>query len=153
MKSKIYFASPFFNPEQVEREERLKAKLRDLGFEVFSPKEAYFCKPDEGDEVRQMVFDGNCKAIQECDILFAVTDGKDMGTIWEAGYANGINSVVYPSKRKIIAYYCETLTEGGKFNLMLAQSGDIIITDFVDMDQLPSLIESGGVKKYHGQIE
>ena len=74
MKNKIYFASPFFNSEQVEREERLKAKLRDLGFEVFSPKEEYFCKPDEGDEVRQMVFNGNCKAIQECDILFAVTD-------------------------------------------------------------------------------
>ena len=153
MKNKIYFASPFFNHEQVEREERLKDKLRDLGFEVFSPKEAYFCKPDEGDEVRQMVFDGNCKAIQECDILFAVTDGKDMGTIWEAGYANGINAVVYPSKKKIIVYYCETLPEGGKFNLMLAQSGDIIITDFLDMDQLPNLIESGEGKKYHGKIE
>ena len=152
-KNKIYFASPFFNPEQVEREERLKAKLRDLGFEVFSPKEVYFCKPDEGDEVRQMVFDGNCKAIQECDILFAVTDGKDMGTIWEAGYANGINSVVYPSKKKTIVYYCETLSEGGKFNLMLAQSGDIIIIDFLDMDQLPNLIRSGEVKKYHGKIE
>ena len=153
MKNKIYFASPFFNPEQVEREERLKAKLRDLGFEVFSPKEEYFCKPDEGDEVRQMVFDGNCKAIQECDILFAVTDGKDMGTIWEAGYANGINFVVYPSKKKVIVYYCETLPKGGKFNLMLAQSGDIIITDFLDMDQLPNLIESGEGKKYHGKIE
>jgi len=153
MKNKIYFASPFFNPEQVEREERLKNKLREMGFEVFSPKEAYFCKPDESDKVRQMVFDGNCKAIQECDILFAVTDGKDMGTIWEAGYANGINAVVYPSKKKIIVYYCETLPEGGKFNLMLAQSGDIIITDFSDMDQLPELIKFGRVMKYHGKIE
>ena len=153
MKNKIYFASPFFNPEQVEREERLKAKLRDLGFEVFSPKEAYFCKPDESEEVRQIVFNGNCEAIQKCDILFAVTDGKDMGTIWESGYVNGINSVVYPSKKKIIVYYCETLPEGGKFNLMLAQSGDIIITDYDDMDQLPNLIKSGEVKKYHGEIE
>ena len=153
MKNKIYFASPFFNPEQVEREERLKTKLRELGFKVFSPKETYFCKPDERDEVRQMVFDGNCKAIQECDILFAVTDGKDMGTIWEAGYANGINAVVYPSKKKIIVYYCETLPEGGKFNLMLAQSGDIILTDFSDMDQLPELIKFGGVMKYRGKIE
>ena len=76
-----------------------------------------------------------------------------MGTIWEAGYVNGINSVVYPSKKKIIVYYCETLPEGGKFNLMLAQSGDIIITNYDDMDQLPNLIKSGEVKKYHGEIE
>lgn len=153
MKNKVYFASPFFNPEQVEREERLKAKLRSLGFEVFSPKEVYFCKPDESEEKRQMVFERNVNAIKDCDILFAVTDGKDMGTIWEAGFANGINSISYPSKKKVIVYYCETLPEGGQFNLMLAQSGDIIITDFESMDELPSLIELGEKKKYAGKIE
>lgn len=35
---KVYFASPFFNEEQVEREERLKAKLRSLGFFCMEPK-------------------------------------------------------------------------------------------------------------------
>lgn len=153
MRNKIYFASPFFNPEQVEREERLKAKLRSMGFEVFSPKEAYFCKPDESDEKRQMVFEGNVNAINDCDILFAVTDGKDMGTIWEAGYANGLNRAAGVDDRIVIVYYCETLPAGGQFNLMLAQSGDIIITRFEDMDELPALIRTGEKKKYAGQIE
>ena len=41
--NKIYFASPWFTPEQEEREERLKAKLRSLGFDVHSPKEEAVC--------------------------------------------------------------------------------------------------------------
>lgn len=153
MKNKIYFASPFFNSEQVEREERLKKTLRNMGFEVFSPKEAYFCKPDESMKKRQEVFNGNCRAIHVSDIIFAVTDGKDMGTIWEAGYANGINSMMHSSNKKIIIYYCETLPESGKFNLMLAQSADIIITKFEDMKKIPDLIKNGEKKIYDGKIE
>ena len=36
---KVYFASPWFNPDQAEREERVKGRLRELGFNVWSPKE------------------------------------------------------------------------------------------------------------------
>ena len=38
----------------------------------------------------------NLKNIDDCDILFGVTDGKDMGTIWECGYANGLNRIRNP---------------------------------------------------------
>ena len=155
MRKKIYFASPFFNEEQVEREERLKAKLRELGFNVWSPKEEFFCKPDEDAETRKKVFEGNCANIIDADIIFVVTDGKDIGTIWEAGFAYGLN-VARTSLGKIsttIVYYCETLPIGGKFNLMLAQSGDIIITNFADLDKLPELIQTGGKMEYAGNIE
>lgn len=148
--STIYFASPFFTDEQVEREERLKKKLRDLGFLVWSPKENCVCSVNATDEERRKVFNDNCNGIKNSDILFAVTDGKDMGTIWEAGYANGLNERC--DKRKIIVYYCETLN-GGAFNLMLANSGDIIITDFSDLDKLPELIEKGEKLSYVGNIE
>ncbi len=152
--NKVYFASPWFTPEQEEREERLKAKLRELGFSVWSPKESCVCPPNASEEMRKKTFDDNCTNISCCNILFAVTDGKDMGTIWEAGYANGINTFckalsIKPIK---IVYYCETLGEG-KFNLMLANSGDIIITDFEDLDKLPELIESGKGMAYAGKIE
>lgn len=152
---KIYFASPFFNEEQVEREERLKAKLRELGFDVWSPKEEFFCKPDEDAETRKKVFEGNCSNIESSDIIFAVTDGKDIGTIWEAGFAYGLNKFYKFCQAKPIkiVYYCETLPVGGKFNLMLAQSGDIIITDFADLDKLPDLIQTGGKMEYAGNIE
>ncbi len=149
-KKNIYFASPWFNPEQEEREERLKAKLREIGFEVWSPKESCICPPNASTEIKKQTFDDNCANIFSTDIVFAVTDGKDMGTIWEAGYANGLN-VGFTDDAKIkIVYYCETLN-GGQFNLMLAQSGDVVITDFKDLDNLEKLLKEG--QAYVGSIE
>lgn len=152
--NKVYFASPWFTPEQEEREERLKAKLRSLGFDVHSPKEEAVCGAISDPETRQKIFKGNTDAIDNCDIVFAVTDGKDMGTIWEAGYAYGLNAhaeaLHYP--RIKIVYYCETLGNG-LFNLMLAQSGDIVITKFEDVDKLPQLLAGGEKVAYVGQIQ
>lgn len=151
--NRIYFASPWFTPEQEEREERLKAKLRELGFNVWSPKEICICPPDASNELRKKTFNANCELIKVSDIIFAVTDGKDMGTIWEAGYANGLNANALVTRKPIvIVYYCETLGDG-KFNLMLANSGDIIITDFETLNELPTLIEKGKGLGYAGKIE
>ena len=146
----VYFASPWFNEEQAEREERVKSKLRDLGFDVWSPKENCVCPPDASNDVRKQVFIDNCKGIEQSQILFAITDGKDMGTIWEAGYAAGLNEL---HNDKIIIYYCETIGERGQFNLMLAQSGDIIVTKFEDLDKIPELIKEGKKLEYVGEIE
>lgn len=152
--NKIYFASPWFTPEQEEREERLKAKLRSLGFDVHSPKEEAVCGEFSDPETRQKIFDGNVFAIQDADIVFAVTDGKDMGTIWEAGYAFGYNerqrAVGYEPIK--IVYYCETLGNG-QFNLMLAQSGDIVITKFEDLDKLPEMLAGGEKVEFVGRIQ
>lgn len=150
---KVYFASPWFNPEQAEREERVKGKLRSLGFNVFSPKDNCNLSPISDEEIRKEVFDANVYNIVTCDIVFAITDGKDMGTIWEAGFACGLN-YLRPNDNQIkIVYYCETLGPNGQFNLMLAQSGDIVITKFDDLDKLPQLIEEGKVFAYAGIIE
>lgn len=149
MNKKVYLASPWFNNEQLEREERVKNKLRQLGFEVWSPKENCNCPPDATNELREKTFLDNCLAIQSCDILFAITDGKDMGTIWETGYVCGINAITTLTKKKVV-YYCETL-KGSQFNLMLAQSGDVIVTDFNQLDNLKDMIISGA--KYVGKIE
>lgn len=151
--NKVYFASPWFTPEQEEREERLKAKLRSLGFVVHSPKEEAVCGAISDAETRQKIFKGNIDAINDCDIVFAITDGKDMGTIWEAGYAYGLNSALNDMVPPIkIVYYCETLGNG-LFNLMLAQSGDIVITKFEDVDKLPELLEKGENVAYVGYIQ
>lgn len=154
MKNKVYFASPWFTPEQEEREERLKAKLRSLGFNVHSPKEEAICGAISDPETRQRIFQGNIDAIDSCNIVFAITDGKDMGTIWEAGYAYGIKE----RQRMLgwepikIVYYCETLGNG-LFNLMLAQSGDIVITKFEDVDKLPEMLAGGEKISYVGKIQ
>lgn len=152
---KVYFASPWFNPDQAERENRVKNKLRELGFNVWSPKDNCVCSPIADEVMRIKVFNDNCWNIQDCDILFAITDGKDMGTIWEAGYACGFNErnkVVGSDPIKIV-YYCETLGPNGQFNLMLAQSGNIVITKFEDLNKLPELICKGEGLAYAGIVE
>lgn len=152
-KTKVYFASPWFNAEQAEREERVKSKLKELGFDVWSPKENCVCPPDADKAMRRKVFNENCVAIDECEILFAITDGKDMGTIWESGYAFGLNMGARVSNNIVIVYYCETLGPNGQFNLMLAQSGDIVITKFEDLNKLPELIQKDEGLAYAGTIE
>ena len=140
---KLYLASPFFNDEQVEREERIKKKLRDLGITVLSPKEFCFCPPDASDELREKVFADNIQHINEADAIFAITNGKDMGTIFEAGYAYAIN--------KPIIYFCEGLS--GQFNLMLVQSGRIVLTDdSFTLENIQSALNGSRVK-FEGEIE
>ena len=141
----FYFASPFFNPDQVEREERMIKHLRDLGFRVFSPKEACHLNPKADARMRELVFSENCNAINKSRAVFAVTDGKDMGTIWEAGYAYGT--------RKPVIYFAETLGNN-TFNLMLAESGRDV---YLSQDEVTygSLLESlrGAKRRYRGDIE
>lgn len=151
---KVYFASPWFNADQAERECRVKNKLRKLGFNVWSPKDNCVCSPIADEETRKKVFGDNVFNIETCNIIFVITDGKDMGTIWEAGFACGINHMLKPADRYIkVVYYCETLGPNGQFNLMLAQSGDIVITKFEDLDKLPDLIREGEGLAYAGIVE
>lgn len=141
----FYFASPFFNDEQIERETRLICHLRDMGYSVFSPRENCYLPPTASQEEREKVFKDNCDAIRQSKAVFAITDGKDIGTIWEAGFACGIKVPV--------VYYAETLGNN-QFNLMLAQSGVDVFTsqDEVTKESLSSALK-GQVRKYRGDIE
>lgn len=141
----FYFASPFFNPEQVEREERMIAHLRSLGFTVFSPKESCHLDAKASQSSREEVFKANCDAIRSSRAVFAVTDGKDMGTIWEAGFAYGIG--------KPIIYFAETLGDN-QFNLMLAQSGIDVFTSQQEVtEEAVKSALKGNVRKFRGDIE
>jgi nucleoside 2-deoxyribosyltransferase len=141
----LYFASPFFRPSQVEREESLKAKLRAMNFKIYSPKESCFLPAESSSADRKKVFDDNCKAIRNSIAVFAITDEKDMGTIWEAGYAYGI--------KKPVIYFAETLGHN-QFNLMLAQSGKRVFVnrDSITKEAILSVILDEG-EEFGGLIE
>ena len=42
----VYIASPFFNPEQLDRVERIKAILENNGLTYYSPKDEAVVAPD-----------------------------------------------------------------------------------------------------------
>ena len=121
----FYLASPFFNPEQVERMNKVLDILRRYNYKVYAPMEHGVVKADDTKEFANLVFKENCRAINNSLKVIAITDGKDMGTIWEAGYAYGRGIPV--------VYYAETLGDN-PFNLMLSESGIGIYKDRLTLD-------------------
>lgn len=120
--SKTYIAAPFFNVQQIKVVERIKTILSVNGIKYFSPKDESNFK--QGDDPKE-ILDLNCKGITESDFVIVVTDGKDVGTIWEAGYAF--------AKAKPILYVWLGWTPKQKFNIMLAASG-VVAHDYEDVD-------------------
>ena len=145
---KLYFAGGWFNPEQEEEHTRIGNFLKSLKkFDVFNPRIAGgdFKPGLETDHMTQVLMN-NINAILESDIVVAITDYKDMGTLWECGFAYANN--------KPIIYYCETL--GDKpFNLMLAKTGRVA----KNLDELKELLEDeqsfvfSKIHSYEGIIE
>lgn len=120
----FYLASPFFNDEQIKREETIKKTLRGYGFSVYAPREHGIVGSLASQEAVTSTFNSNVEAINNSRMVLAITDGKDMGTIWEAGYAYGNNIP--------IVYYAETLGNN-PFNIMLSESGVGIFKDYTSL--------------------
>ena len=115
----VYIAAPWFTPEQAERLEGIKKLLAGIKVSIYSPKdECLFTSIIEMDP--RQVLQTNCDAIVESDFVLAITDGKDVGTMWECGYAYAMGVP--------ILYVWLTKEEGQKFNLMLAASGSVAYT-------------------------
>ena len=110
----VYIAAPFFNDEQLEIVESIKKLLDEGSISYFSPNDESMFK--QGDDPSS-ILDLNCNAIDESQFIIVVTDGKDVGTIWEAGYAYG--------RYVPVVYLWLGYEPGMKFNIMLAASGAI----------------------------
>ena len=147
---KIYLASGWFNPIQAEELSMLESIFdkRSNFFELSSPRRIFVCPPNASKEVQNATFYGNLEHIQSADFLLVNTRDKDIGTIWEAGYAYSLN--------KPIIYFCAGLPEGAKFNLMLARSGIKVCTSFQQLEEyLDRVIETNElpVEPYTNDIE
>jgi nucleoside 2-deoxyribosyltransferase len=112
----FYIASPFFNAEQLNTVESIKDILDDNNLTYFSPKDE--CMYKEGETTPEEVLEINIMGLNKTDICVCVTDGKDPGTMFEAGwcYAKGIPLI----------YVWLGGLPGQKFNLVLAASGSVV---------------------------
>lgn len=110
----VYLAGPFFDLAQVWMVDQALATLKSLGLRVFSPYH------DIGLGSADDVVEKDLQGIRDSDMLFAIADGLDAGTIYEIGYARAIG--------KPVVVYSERQTEE---NLKMMQgSGCIICTDY-----------------------
>ena len=147
---KSYLASGWFNPTQDAELTQLEKIFDDRAehFELASPRRIFICPPNAPKEVQDETFNGNLHHIKTSDFLVVNTRDKDIGTIWEAGYAFAFD--------RPIVYFCAGLPSGAKFNLMLARSGIKVCTSFEELeDYLDRTIESGElpIEPYADAIE
>jgi nucleoside 2-deoxyribosyltransferase len=137
----IYIAGPFFNPQQITVINNIRFVIEDLCIEYFSPKDE--CMYTPGVTTPEEVLNTNMDALNCTSLLVCVTDGKDPGTMFEAGWSY--------AKNIPIIYVWLTGAKGQKFNLMLGASGSVV----QNMGQLKAALadfkENGFTRKHWGE--
>ena len=147
----IYLAAPWFNPKQAERHEAILKVLREWrevdpkNRQVYNPRES-ICPTVAAASVRRTFYDANTAALHASDIVVAITDERDLGTIFELGYAAALAERVKPIRLIGVA-----LDLGGEpFNLMLAVACDAVCST---VDELRTVLFENQWKQYKGPIE
>lgn len=96
----VYLAGPFFSLAQLWLVHEARDHLRDMGLRVFSPYH------DVGRGSAEDVVEKDLQGIHDCDLLFAIGDGLDAGTIYEVGFARALG--------KPVVFYSENESEEDK---------------------------------------
>lgn len=112
---RIYLASPIFTLAQLWLVEQVRENLRAFGLEVFSPFH------DVGYGSAEDVVQLDLEGLQVSDLVFAIADGLDSGTIYEVGYARALG--------KPVVVYCEN--ESSEDLKMLEGSSCLLCRDYV----------------------
>lgn len=79
---RIYLAGPFFSMHELWLVEQVRAELEGMGLRVFSP----FHEVGTGMDAVQTASQ-DLQGLDAADMVFALLDGLDAGTIFEVGYA------------------------------------------------------------------
>jgi nucleoside 2-deoxyribosyltransferase len=149
-KQRCYLASGWFNPTQAAELTELEkiCDEREEWIQLSSPRRIFVCPPDAPREVQDATFQGNLDHIEAADFVLVNTRDKDIGTIWEAGFAH--------AHKRPIVYFCGGLPKGAKFNLMLARSGIKVCTSFEQLEEYLDRCANAGtmlVEPYGDEIE
>lgn len=112
---RVYLAGPFFNLGQRWLVDEARHALRELGMEVFSPVH------DVGHGSAEEIAPADLAELDRCDVVFAIVDGLDSGTMFEIGYARARDKPVYA--------LAQTVSEEDL--KMVSGSGCTVFDDFV----------------------
>ena len=148
----LYLAAPWFSPVQAARHDAVLAIAREWQARapdrraIYNPREL-ICPPGADALMRRQVFDANIDAILASQIVVAVTDDKDLGTIFELGYAAALRD--HAGRHATLVGVALTLGDR-PFNLMLAVACDVVCTE---LSHLADYLLEGTVRQHEGVIE
>jgi nucleoside 2-deoxyribosyltransferase len=148
---KFYIASPFFTDEQNQILDTVEGILEELQLNNFSPRRDNALEPGGFHDAskRRMAFETNVNKIDDCTHIIVIPHNKDMGTVFEAGYA-------YKAYVPII-YYAPFLDPEKPFNLMLAESGLAVLYTEAELREALTDLKNYNFDKnryyYGGRIE
>lgn len=128
-----YIAGGWFNKDEVYCLEQLTDAFERMQIHTYEPRrDSPQISYDPTEAERDRNFQSNLDAIKHSDFVIASTQGKDMGTIWECGYAFAHGIPVFG--------FAPLLPAGAPFNLMLAQS---MMQVFTSVEQLEDYFVHG----------
>ena len=149
---KVYLAAPWFygnQPEKLSKVENCLDSFKELN--VFSPRRETQVQSGAPEEARRATFLANVENVNDSDLIVALVDDSDKGTLFECGLAYNANVP--------ILYYSE-YAEKKPFNLMLVESCEQLgyVTN-IDMlkERIEELLEKGidnmNHHKFKGVVE
>ena len=121
----VYLAGPFFNPRQLTYINAIEQLLTDEDIKFFSPRVGgtlASSRISQGDDISKTIYKNNIDAIDDCNIIVAVIDDFDTGTIFEMGYAAA-------RQKRIISI--SAFNHG--LNIMLAESVQAHVQNFEEL--------------------
>ena len=133
MKKRIYLASPFFTSAQIELRDMVRSIAMELGFDVFSPGHDNLMTDNSTQDELIRGFKRNVSEIENCDIMVAIGNDYDTGTMIEIGYAYA---------KKVPVIYFNSSNDGKRRNLMIAGISLMNATTYEQLAELLSLIDN-----------
>lgn len=92
-----YIAGPFFSEKQIEFVAEIEDALSECAFNYYSPRSegTLLAQTEEEKQAnKKRIYDTNVERIQGADTILAIIDDRDVGTIWEMGYATALGKRV-----------------------------------------------------------
>jgi len=138
---KVYIAAPFFTEQQLIFVKEIENTLDKYGVKYFSPRLHGVIQDMPVDTSREQkmkaIFDMNIENIDLCNLMVAVIDDRDVGTMFEMGY-------VYGTSMGDINIVSITGNNHG-INVMLRYAVSAHLFGVADLDSMLQLASYNGV--------
>jgi len=95
---KVYLGSPFFNEDQLKTVKSIEKALDDANISYFSPRSEGVLidmTPEEREDKFKKIFHSNIYNMNDCNIMIANIDDRDIGTAVEISYMYSSNKPVF----------------------------------------------------------